>query len=346
MLRRRAALPLLGLVLALGCSTRGSSVPDAGTAGAPPSDGGGGGGGTRPSTCVSDRGTWDDPPPALADDAGTYDTSLSQCWTDATCPRVMLVTHGGDWDGTYPYDSRTAFVHAVQRGSDGIKGDLRVTKDNIAVVTHSSPILYTESPECAGLLVEDMTADQVTCCHLIGSTTQTFQRVSDLLAWAHGRTVVMLDVKNPVDLPRAISTGIEAGAQDDLFLEVHYADYVASVVGAPGWQQIHYVLNLAEDADPGSVTPLLGMNQPAQAFMVELAPTYTGWDAAQMTTLITQSLHPAGVRAFTSTPTTNVTAADHQALFDEGFDVVMTYDLAVGLPVREAVNTSRGVSPP
>jgi hypothetical protein len=29
--------------------------------------------------------------------------------------------------------------------------------DNVAVVTHSSPILYLESPECAGRLVEDMT---------------------------------------------------------------------------------------------------------------------------------------------------------------------------------------------
>ncbi len=340
---RRAALPLLvGLLVAIGCSSpRTQTAADAGTAGS-----GGTGGGLPPSTCVSDRGTWDDPPAALPDDAGTYRTSLQQCWTDATCPRVMLVTHGGDWNGYYPYDSREAFVHAVQEDSDGIKGDLRVTRDNVAVVTHSSPILYTESPECAGLLVEDLTADQVTCCHLIGSTTQTFQRVSDLLAWAHGRTVVMLDVKNPADLPRAISTGIEAGAQDDLFLEVHYSDYVATVVGAPGWEQIHYLLNLAEDAAPTSVPPLLTMNMPAQAFMVELAPTYTGWDAAAMTALITQTLHPAGVRAFTSTPVSAPTAADHQALFDEGFDVVMTYDLAVGLPVREAVNQSRGVSPP
>jgi hypothetical protein len=191
-----------------------------------------------------------------------------------------------------------------------------------------------------------MTADEVTCCHLIGSTTQTFQRVSDLLTWAHGRTVVMLDVKNAVDLPRAISTGIEVGAQDDLFLEVHFSDYVATVIGAPGWEQIHYLLNFAEDPAPTNVDALLAMNHPAQAFMVELNPTYTGWNAAAITALITQKLHPAGVRAFTSTPISNPTAADHQVLFDEGFDVVMTYDLAVGLPVRESVNQSRGVSPP
>jgi hypothetical protein len=88
------------------------------------------------------------------------------------------------------------------------------------------------------------------------------------------------------------------------------------------------------------------MNQTAQAFMVEMDPTYPGWDAAAMKALITGKLHPAGVRAFTSTPTSNPTAQDHQVPFDEGFDVVMTYSLAVGLPVRESVNKSRGVSPP
>jgi glycerophosphoryl diester phosphodiesterase len=132
----------------------------------------------------------------------------------------MLVAHGvaSDLrdpgsprnDRTFPYDSRSAFVHAVQRGTDGIKGDLRVTKDNVAVVTHSSPITFFESPECAGMLVEQMTADEVTCCHLIGSTTQTFQRVSDLVTWARGRSVVMLDVKNPVDLPRGAGVAADS----------------------------------------------------------------------------------------------------------------------------------------
>jgi len=37
------------------------------------------------------------------------------------------------------------------------------------------------------------------------------------------------------------------------------------------------------------------------------------------------------------------TVANHQMLFDEGIDVVMTYDLTNGLQVRDAVNAARGL---
>jgi hypothetical protein len=308
--------------------------------------GGASGAGGAPAdagACVSDRGTWDDPPAAAPPDAGSWRTSLAACWTDATCPRAMLVTHGGEWDGDHPYDSRHAFVRAVEDGSDGIKGDLRVTKDGVGVVTHSSPIQGFESLECAGRKIEEMTADEVTCCHLIGSTTQTFQRVSDLLAWAHGRTVVMLDVKLATDLPRAIQIGLESKAEDDLFLEVHYEDYVKYVVGAPGWEKLHYLVWMT---DPGKVDELLAAHHPAQAFMVEMDPTSPGFDAAATKDLILKKLHPAGVRAFTSSAKNNPTAADQQALFEGGFDVVMTYDLGTGLEARKAVNAARGVTPP
>lgn len=106
---------------------------------------------------------------------------------------------------------------------------------------------------------------------------------------------------------------------------------------------LHYLVWLSDPADADAV---IAMKHAGQAFMFEMSPTSPGWDAAAMKALITTKLHPAGVRAFTSTPIHNPTAEDHQALFDSGFDVVMTYDLATGMKVREAVNESRGVSPP
>ncbi|HEX9100778.1 MAG TPA: hypothetical protein VF997_01175 [Polyangia bacterium] len=283
---------------------------------------------------------WTDAPAPSAPD---YYNSLAHCWTDATCARAMLVTHGGDWDVAAPYDSHTALVRAVQRGSDGIKGDLRVTADNVAVITHSSPIQGFESFDCAGQLVEQMTAAEVTACHMLGSKTETFQRVDSLLRWARGRTVVMLDVKVPTDLPRAIEVGLENQAQDTLFLEVHQSDYFQYVVGTPGWDQLHYLVWLDS---PDSAAMVIADHHPAQAFMYEMMPTYPNYDAAAMHAFITGTLHPAGVRAFTATDTNNPTVANHQMLFDEGIDVVMTYDLTNGLQVRQSVNAARGVSPP
>jgi hypothetical protein len=288
-----------------------------------------------------DSSVWTDAP---ATSAADWHNSLGVCWTDAACTRAMVVSHGGDWDVKAPYDSHTALVRAVQRGADAIKGDLRVTADNIAVITHSSPIEIYESTDCNGRLIEQMTAAEVTACHMLGSKTETFQRVDSLLRWAHGRTVVMLDVKVPADLPRAISTAIENDAQDDLFLEVHADDFLSIVVGAPGWEQIHYLVWLTNG--PGDADAVMAAGHRAQAFMYEMDPLPAGYDAAAMTSFITTRLHPAGVRAFSSSDKNDPTVANHQALFDEGFDVVMTYNLTNALAVRQSVNTARGVSPP
>jgi hypothetical protein len=284
---------------------------------------------------------WTDAPSPSAPD---YYNSLAHCWTDAGCARAMLVSHGGDWDVKAPYDSHTALVRAVQRGADGVKGDLRVTADGVAVITHSSPIEVYESTDCAGQKIEEMTAAQVTACHMLGSKTEMFQRVDSLLKWARGRTVVMLDVKVPSDLPRAIEVGIENGAQDDLFLEVHESDFLNIVVGAPGWEELHYLVWL--DGGPDGAAMVVNAGHVAQAFMYEMDPTYPAYDAAAMKAFIAGTLHPAGVRAFTSTDKNDPTVANHQMLFDEGFDVVMTYDLTNGLTVRQAVNAARGISPP
>ncbi len=323
-------VPLLLAGALLGCSSPSSSsstdagpppAPDATFTGNPP-------------------GPWMEPPAATG--VLSYRNSLSQCWSDATCQRVMLVSHGGDWDLNDHYDSRGALVRAVERGSDGIKADLRMTADHIAVVAHSSPIEIYESADCQGQKIEEMTAAQVTSCHMLG-TGWTFVRVDDLLKWAHGRTVVMLDVKLSSDLPAAIQVGIADGAQDDLFLEVHTGDFLNIVVGSPGWDQLHYLISLDSPADSDT---LIAAQHVKQGFMYEMDPTYPGYDAAAMTQLITTKLHPAGIRAFTSTDTQNPTVENHQMLFAEGFDVVMTYDLTNGLTVRQMVNTSRSISPP
>ncbi len=62
------------------------------------------------------------------------------CWRERSCNRALTVSHGGDWDLQFPYDSLPAFQRAAQIGADAVKGDFRVAKDNIGVVMHSSPV--------------------------------------------------------------------------------------------------------------------------------------------------------------------------------------------------------------
>ena len=73
-------------------------------------------------------------------DGGTYQSSLTVCWNDATCPRAMAIGHGGMWDAVNnPYLSNGAIALAYDGGMDGVKIDVRVSSDNIPVLAHSSP---------------------------------------------------------------------------------------------------------------------------------------------------------------------------------------------------------------
>ncbi len=122
----------------------------------------GGVGGSDAGTGGSDAGTG----------GGTYRNSLSVCWTDPYCPRVFAVAHGGAWNVSGPpYDSNAAIAAAYAVGCDGVKIDVRVTKDNVPVISHSSPLQYYESIDCGGKKIEEMTAAQVTQCHRFPSTT-------------------------------------------------------------------------------------------------------------------------------------------------------------------------------
>jgi glycerophosphoryl diester phosphodiesterase len=279
-----------------------------------------------------------------AADSATHRTSLGVCWTDATCRRALLVSHGGDWTLTVPYGSHTAFQAAYDNGADAIKCDLRLTKDGVAVAAHSSPIQIYESLDCVGQRIEDMTAAQATACHLLPSQ-DTIQRIDDVLAWARGKIIIMLTVKLPGDLAGGIATALAAGAQDYVFFETNPTDFQKTIPAATGWDQLHYLVNIGATSD---IDLMLDTVHDPRAFMYEMTPSYPNATAQQVTDLINTRLHPAGVRAFAATAANplSATVQNHLDLFNQGFDVVMSYNLANGVTARVQVNQARGISPP
>jgi hypothetical protein len=187
------------------------------------------------------------------------------CWTDRTCQRVMSTAHGGEWNVTFPYDSMPAFQQAYLDGADAIKGgnnadcrlkyclllhnclcilDFRVSKDNIGVVMHSSPVEFYESVNCRGKYVEQMTAEECTKCQM-EITQYTFITVPQLLSWAEDKINVMFCVKRSQDIPRAITSLIENNAAHRAFLEVHTDDFLNLELNqTPFWDQVYYVVEL------------------------------------------------------------------------------------------------------
>ena len=268
---------------------------------------------------------------------GTYRTSLSVCWTDAACPRVFAVAHGGAWDAaTIPYDSNAALAAAFAAGDDGVKIDVRVTRDNVPVIAHSSPIEIFESLDCANRKIEDMTAAEVTGCHRFPSSSEPFQRLDDVLGYLRGKMVVQLCVKLTSDFARTITEVHALGAEDFAFIEINAGD-VPLIPTFPGSDTIYYLVNVASTLS--AIDDLLSLNNP-RAFMYEIDP-----DVA-IGTLVADRLHPAGVRAFTydsaAAPSVNQLAARYAA----GYDAVSSQSGPNGVAARSMANTARGVTPP
>ncbi len=276
---------------------------------------------------------------AVAADAGSWRSSLSVCWTDASCRRVMAIGHGGAWDTQVPYNSNGALTAAYNLGLDGVKIDVRITSDGVPVIAHSSPIEIFESLDCYNRRIEQMTAAQVVQCHRLPSTTETFQRLDDVLDWLRGKMVVQLCVKEPTtDIPRIVQQVHASNAEDFAFLEIDTTDLQTRVPSVTGGNTVWYLINVASNLSQVD-TLLMTLNNP-RAFMYEFDPTVS------VSALVTTRLHPAGIRSFTYDNGMLLTAAQLKAHFDDGYDVVSANAAMPLLQARQQVNTARGVAPP
>ncbi len=275
-------------------------------------------------------------------DAGSpasWRSSLAICWTDPSCPRVMAIGHGGLWDlSDAPYNSNAALEAAFAGGMDGVKIDVRVTADDVPVISHSSPIEIFESIDCYNQKIEEMTAAEVTSCHRVPSSSETFQRLDDVLEYLRGKMVVQLCVKRSVDYGRTIGEIHAQNAEDFAFIELSTSDLQTIIPTLSGSDTVYYLVNVASNLS--EVDTLLDTIQNPRAFMFEFDPTVTLGD------LVTTRLHPAGVRSFTYEDSQFATTGDLQALFEAGYDVVSANTGANAVEARIAVNQARGVTPP
>jgi hypothetical protein len=290
------------------------------------------------------------PPPASPTDAGTaadatsdagtatYRNSLSVCWRDASCPRALAVAHGGDWSYSgNPYDSNAALMAAYTNGADGVKIDVRVTKDNVPVIAHSSPIEYFESLDCGGKKIEAMTAAEVTACHRVPSSTETFQRLDDVLDMLRGKLVIQLCVKEPTDYARTIAEVLAKKAADYAFIETNAGDMPSLIPSLADHDKVDYLVNVASDL--AAVDTMLALKNP-RIIMIEIDPTVS------IGTLVATKLHPAGVRGFTYDDAKVTNASALGAHYTAGYDVVSSNFLADNVQARIQANQARGVTPP
>ncbi len=274
------------------------------------------------------------------DAAPSHRSSLAVCWTDATCKRVMAIAHGGAWDlAQKPYDSDAAIAEAYKLGLDGVKLDVRVTKDNVPVIAHSSPIQFYESLDCVNQKIEEMTAAQVVKCHRFPSLTETFQRLDDVLNYLRGKMVTQLCVKRAEDYARTIVELHALAAEDFAFIELGSTQHLKDLIPPiPGSGTVWYLVNVEKNV--AEVDTIVGTIKNPRAFMVEFDPSVA------VAAITASKLHPAGVRSFTYTSSLTASVPELKALFDGGYDVVSAQTAANAVQARVLVNQARGVSPP
>lgn len=316
----------VGLAALAGCGSSSASGDDV----APPD-----------ASNAADAAVHVDAPPGSADAAvqtGDYHTSLSVCWNDASCPRVMAIAHGGAWDlANAPYDSNAAIAAAYADGDEGVKIDVRVTADDVPVIAHSSPIEIYESLDCAGQRIEEMTAAQVTACHRFPSSTETFQRLDDVVGYIRDKMLVQLCVKESTDYARTIDEVHALGAEDFAFIEINAPELGGLIPTLPGWDSVYYLVNVASDLS--AIDGLLALHNP-RGFMYEIDP------GVDIGTLVVDRLHPAGVRAFIYDNAAAPSVDQLVAHYNAGFDVVSSQSGTNGVAARVEVNSARGVTPP
>jgi glycerophosphoryl diester phosphodiesterase len=271
--------------------------------------------------------------------AGDFRSSLAACWTDPACRRAGAIDHGGEWSATgAPYDSNAAITAAYEGGADGVKVDVRVTRDDVPVIAHSSPIQLYESIDCYNKRIEEMTADEVTACHRFPSTTETFQRLDEVLDFVRGKMLVQLTVKLSSDYARTIAELIATNAEDFAFMEISGGELQNLIPTLPGSERIYYLVDVGSTYS--EIDTIIDVVRNPKAFMIEMDAS------SQVSALVTSRIHPAGLRAFTYDSSPIAGVSELVGLFEQGFDVVSSQAGGNGVQARQQVNQTRGISPP
>ena len=270
-----------------------------------------------------------------------WQTSLSTCWTNASCNRALIVGHGGDPNFvTLPYGSLPSFERAVAVGADAVKGDYRAAEDGLGVVVHSSPIEIYESLDCAFRKPEKMAAAKVAECHMLPTNT-TFITAATMLDWAKGKVNVMWCIKDDDDIAAAVREILAHGAQDRTFLEIRVGPLLQRVPQIANFTSVYYLAEAGSEAEIDAVLAAPAELR-ARIFTLEL-------DQGLLKTVNVSAtaarLHAAGIRLLAPTDETLATVAAHEKLWRSGIDVVYSYGVDHGVVARKKINEERGVTP-
>ena len=146
------------------------------------------------------------PPPAPSHyrDFETADRLSAYLRSDAS---PLIGAHRGGPAKGFPENALATFAHSLTHGPVLLETDVRMTKDSVLVLMHDETLGRTTTGSGP---VRDRTLSDVRALRLVtdaGDTTRyQVPTVAEALAWAEGRAVLQLDVKE--DVPRTVVTDL------------------------------------------------------------------------------------------------------------------------------------------
>lgn len=184
----------------------------------------------------------------------------------------LIGAHRGGPTAQFPENALSTFGHALTRGPVLLETDVRMTDDSVLVLMHDETLGRTTTGRGA---VQSKTLSELRELRLVtesGRTTR-FQvpTVAEALAWAEGRAVLQLDVKDPVPRSRVVELLRRMEALDQALVITYTLDdarwyhrrmpeLVLSVSADTKEEAVAYV----EQVDSSRLVAFAGVGAPAE----------------------------------------------------------------------------------
>ncbi|HEX8299642.1 MAG TPA: glycerophosphodiester phosphodiesterase family protein, partial [Rubricoccaceae bacterium] len=249
--------------------------------------------------------------------------------------RLVSVHRGAPVEGL-PENALQTFEHALNYAPALIELDVRRTSDGVLVLMHDETLDRTTTGQGR---VDATPFAAIRALRLLDirgvMTSFRIPTLAEALAWAEGRAVILLDVKDDVPYPQLVAAVRAAGAENRVVVIVYSLDDHRAVAALAPDLNISATVLTTEDTDA-----LLTSG-------VDLSRTIAFVGVAQADPAVVARLHAAGIRVQVGTFPLDATAdaatnpAVYTPFLDAGVDVLSTDNVRSASEAIRMVRTAR-----
>lgn len=252
-------------------------------------------------------------------------------------PNPLVGAHRGGPDQGFPENATETFAHALTHGPVLLESDVRMTKDSVLVLMHDETVGRTTDGTGP---VRRYTLAELRSVQLRaedGRTRFEVPTVSEALAWAEGRAILELDVKEDVPRPLVVETLRRNDGLDQALVITYspadarwYHQRLPNLVLSVSAETRGDAETVVQQVDPSRLLGWVGVGEissgPAKVFSNHGVPVALGTFGE-----LDQQARQQGLVVY-------------HRLFDQGVDLVATDETALASQAAATYQSYRGPS--